>query len=499
MTASKSKGVVVGEGKYPLVALKDIAVVERPTQGRETEQLFYNPRDVDSFTPESMQALLNSVRTDGLQQPPLARAITENGKLTSLQLIAGERRFRILTKIVEEDLACYDDDAVAPKKYRADAIVLHRGRFGKVVSHKGEIVSIQLFDHQGEITDEIREVEYANVLPTVSGKKLYSSIPCKVVNDCTDEKALRLAFSENDNHKSLKTKEEIILVERLHRMGLKQGEISDLLGANETWVSQTLNFSEALPAETYQKLLDGKITRHVAVSFMGYKADDREDLHDEAVVVAEQDFIARSTKAEDDVITAEDEEEFAIMDQQTAESNDDEVAAKKAARQAKTARAKAEKAQKKLERVQDEKGVIKQSHVAKAAANINVSPKKSKMLPKDQVIDFYVEKMEAYIDGDVDDPECGKPIPSAMIKLVQRTAQAILDGERDPLTVIRSVMMEEHGWELMVESSEFDDDDNDNDDAEFAQVNDFGDEYEDCDEYAELESVGGYEDEDDFN
>jgi len=499
-TTTKSKSIkITGEGKYPSVPLDQIEIVERPAKGRETEQLFYNPRSIESFTPAEMQELLLSIRTDGLQQPPQVRALTEKGKVVAVQLIAGERRLRTLLKIVENDYPCFDEDAEAPKKYRAGAVVLHKGRFAKVVSHKTASLAIQFFLADGlTLGEEQRDVAAEEVFPTIPGSKLYHQIPCRVAYDCTDERALRLAFTENDKSQSLETREEIALVERLQRMGMKQGEIADMLGTNETWVSQTLNFQEALPKEAYKKLLDGTMTRHVAVHIMGFKPEDRQKLFEATKKAEEEDTARRLEEAQDELEQAEDEEELALAEAKKAEQNDDETTAKKARRTVRSAQTRQKKAKEKKDRVEDEKGTIKQSHVARGAAAANLSPKKAKMMPKEQIQEI-IDSLAALEDGETEDPDYGENIPADLVMAVRRTCTAILEGRHSPgLDIIRSIQIDLGRWDAV----DVEDEEEFETDAELdAELDEeFGDDFDDDDDedynpVAELDRMG-YDDED---
>src|SRR5690606_17754460 len=114
MTKSKSKkglplntsaGIAIeGSGKYPLVHLSDIQIVERPQGDKTVNKLFYNPRIEYSFDVESLNDLIHSIRVDGLQQAPIVRSIEEEGVVTKVELIAGERRIRSCLYIFENDL-----------------------------------------------------------------------------------------------------------------------------------------------------------------------------------------------------------------------------------------------------------------------------------------------------------------------------------------------------------------------------------------------------------
>lgn len=187
----KTSLVIDGEGKFLLIPIDLIELAERPDEGEESKRLFFNPRSMDSFDTAEMTRLRESIRLDGLQQPPVVRVFTKDGdkdgEILKIELIAGERRFRSMTKLFEDDEQCYDED-----------------------------------------TKQM-----------VSGRALYAKLPCKVIYNIDDQQALRIAFKENNEHKSLTIKEEVALVERLSLMGMKQDQISELLQTNVTWISQT--------------------------------------------------------------------------------------------------------------------------------------------------------------------------------------------------------------------------------------------------------------------
>jgi len=453
---------ITGSGKFPVVPVNSIEIVERPPQGEEHTKLYFNPRDISSFTPESMGQLRLSIRTDGLQSPPIVRATTEEKQVVKVELIAGERRLRSVKYIVEHDLPCFDEDCKRPQKYKVDDIVVCKGHFGKVVSHD-ELITVQILDADNKLTNEQREFAAEDVYPTVSGSELYASIPCRVYYDISDARALRLAFTENDKAKSLSTREEIALVERLGRRGLKVAEIAELLGTNETWVSQTANFRTALPEEALDKLLDGSMKRHVAVNIMGYKTSDRQKAFEFAVEAERKESAEKISAADDEATKAEDEEILALADKKKAAKAGDTKGANKAARTAASAATKAENARKKKERAEAEAGQIKTGHVQKGAAQAGLTPKKAKMLPKEEIEDRYITALEGLLDGETVDPICGEEIPADLVAMVRLTSIAIINGTLDPLTIIRQYMVEQERWTVKDEDEEGDEDDEDSD------------------------------------
>lgn len=454
---------ITGDGKFPVVPVNSIEIVERPKSGEEHLKLYFNPRDISSFTPESMSQLRLSIRSDGLQTPPIVRATTSDKQVVKVELIAGERRLRSVQYIVEHDLPCYDEDCKRPQKYKVDQVVVCKGHFAKVVSHD-EQVTVQLLDDDNNLTNEQREFSVEDVYPTVPGSVLYASIPCRVYYDISDARALRLAFAENDKAKSLSTREEIALVERLGRRGLKVAEIAEMLGTNETWVSQTANFRTALPEEALVKLLDGSMKRHVAVNIMAYKPDDRQKAFEFAVEVESKESAAKIAEAEDEAAQAEDEEILALADKKKAAKAGDTKGANKAARTASSAATKAEKARKKKERAEAEAGQIKTSHIQKGAAKAGLVPKKAKMLPKEEIEERYISALEGLLDGETVDPICGEEIPGDLVAMVRLTAIGIINGTLDPLCIIREYMIEQQRWEPNADDEDPDDEDSEDDD-----------------------------------
>lgn len=391
---------IKGDGKYPLVHILSIELPERPEEGEESTRILFNPRSMESFDSETMTNIRESIRTTGLLQNPNVRVITKNGlkdgEIEKIELIAGERRYRSMWKLFKDNSNCFDD-------------------------------------HANE---------------WVEGKKLYEYIPCKVHYNISDEAALKIAFTENNEHKSLTIKEEIALVERLTRMGHKQDKISSMLGTNVTWVSQTSNFRNELPEAAFEKLLDGKISRHVAVQILSFPADDREKLYFEAVIVEEKTRRELLEALDDEIGGAEIEVGMANEEHEEAAVAGDSDAAKAAQRKAARALKRKKEAEAKTEAVEKTAGTIKQGHIAAASQKERIAPKKAKMLGRPQVQQLWVDLVKNWMDrGDSKiDVEMKKPYPIDVLEVVHLTAKSILDGEHDPAEVIRNYLLEKGIW-----------------------------------------------------
>lgn len=434
-----------GAGKYPLVPLDSISIVERPNGGED--KLFYNPRGLSSFTPERMEQLQYSIRTDGLQQPPIVRAISSGSKVVDIELIAGERRIRSCKAIYENDLPCFDEEAEKPDHFKTGDVVLCRGRFGTVHKQQDEAVIID-FEDDFMGSGGRKQCDYADVLPTVSGHELYENIPCRVIHNCTDQRALRLAFTENDQSEPLTISEEISLVRRLEQMGLKQEDIAEMLGSNVTWVSQTSNFEEQLPKQAFEKLLNGEMARHVAVHLLSYSREDRESLFEASVAVEKEETAKKIKEFKEEKERLEDEEELFLADAKKAEKMGDDKLAKRARRKANALAVKAEKASERLSRAKSDKGTIKQGHVKKGAVAGGLQPKKAKSLDKSDIEATFIDGITEFLDGSGMCEQTGETVPEDYAAIVRRTALAIISGVRDPIHPIREYMCEMGHWEI---------------------------------------------------
>lgn len=436
---------IIGDGKYPQVELAGITVAERPAEGDESSQIFFNPRDIESFRPEEMASMKKSIRTMGLLEPPLVRIKSKNaqGLPTCVELIAGERRLRSIMQIVAEDAPCWDEDLVQPEKFEPGEIVVCRNEFGTVISHDGDTVMVEFELENGPVQQSCK---YVDVMPTTAGSKLYQYVPCKVV-ECNDERALRYAFDENEHSEPLTTREEINLVNRLTRMGHSQTRIAEILGNNVTWVSQTTNFKDELPPAAYEKLINNEMTRHCAVKLLSFAKDKRQQIFDESVKQEAESTAARIAELKAEQFSHQDAQELLLIEAADADKNGDTDKASKARRKAAAAAAKANVAIERKKRVQKESGTIKQGHIKDASASSGISPKKAKMLDREQIEEFYIKVCNKCLAEDVRDPITGDVIPSEHAGIVRRTLMAILNGQTNWVEVHREFMFDNGFWE----------------------------------------------------
>lgn len=424
-----------------LIPLDLIQIVERPAKGKEHEQLFYNSRSPQSFTPESMAALQMSIRTDELLEALVVRIVDG-----VYQLLAGERRYRAILDLCEKNLACFNPKGKLPRSLKPGTVVMYMGTFAQVDKTSKGMVNLKLLDAQDRLTGEvIEEVSRDELYPTLPARQLYKNgVPAKVIENCSDERALRINMAENGQSQPLTTSEEVEVVERLIRMELKQERIAYVLSTNITWVSQTASFRRELPPEAFQKLVQGKMARNVAVNFLSYKPEDRAKLFESTVQAEEAETAEKIRQHQLEQEQAEDEAEIL---EDAADKADDPKVANQTRKKAATAKKKAKKAKDKKDKAEADSGTLKQGHVQKGAAQASVKPKKDKMLPRGDVAEI-VEKVDELLAEKTIDPICEQKVEHHDLTLVKAVLQGVLSGERDPLAMIRTAKVSLGLWSI---------------------------------------------------
>jgi len=388
-----------GNEKYPFVPVELISIVERPEEGQESNQLFFNPREPESFDEDSMEELYNSVVEDGLQNPIIVRAITDDeGYISDIQLIAGERRFRTYLRCLKEDVDAYN-----------------------MVTGRKEAAS-----------------KHLNV------------IPCVVHLDITDSKALKLAFTENSNSKPLTVKEEISLIHRLRKGNRTQKEVADLLGSNITLVCQLERFEEELPPQAFEDLLAERITKYVAVIVLAYPAEKREAVYNKGFKEAQKEFEETLKNLDKNLEDLEQGKEVADAVQEL--SPDDEMK-KVAKKKSKNLDKQIEKTKQKKEKVAKKGVKIKSSHIERGAqvggVDGQIRRKSDRIASKKLIQSNYVEMVERWIDEEKIDPLTKEPFPIEDLQIVVLTAQAILRGDADPSKALRDYYISIDKWEML--------------------------------------------------
>ena len=398
------KSLFLGEGPYQSIKLDLIQIIERPSEGEESNQLLFNPRSLDSFDPETMSELRESIKRRGLLHPITVRTKKVRTK-TIVELIAGERRLRSIKMLVQDNEEVFDKDS--------------------------------------------RKM--------VPAKDFYSHIPCCVHHGISDEEALGLAFEENGKSKPLTIAEEIALVERLILAGYSQHDIAKITGEHSSWVSHTRNFKDYLPKEAYKTLIKGEMTRNVAVNLISYPLEDRKAVFESAKEAAQINKSEKLEKVQDEIEEADDTEKLVIRDKEIAEENGNSKEVEKAEKAIVSAQKKKEKAEVKKQKIEEKKVVITQGDLATGARNANISPKKAKQLSKNDINHLLVKPIDEWIEeGGYQTEEM--QLDSDTLMIVKATIESISEGVRNPVELIKNVSKIIEPWDdLNDEDYEYED------------------------------------------
>lgn len=466
---------------------------------RDSGQLFFNPRHSDAFSREFLSDLYNSIRIDGLLESPVVREY-EDG----YQLIAGERRYRTICNLVKDDVPCYSRSLPRPKKWNNGAVVIHHSQLACFVEYiDSQNCEIQYYDDNEKLGDFVT-VPVAELRPTAPASKVYHTLRCTVIPDCDDDWAIRIAMAENQNQMPLTMAEEIALCERLEKLGKKQQEICRLVGRDATWVCHTLNFRKQLPQEAFDCLIENKMVRNVAVQFFKYPEEFRANLLKMAESLASKEKASMCQEIQEELNELQDLEE---LHADMAVNAPDSQTAKFHAKKSKSAASASKKTRKKKEHLEESQGCIQQGHIENAAAELGLKPKTPKCLSRKDIEKFYVTGINKILknskSGKIFDPVFEEEIQPLYLAVAQGVAQGILDGDRDPLLVLRNIFMDQGVWKTVevgieeedtdseVDETNFEADDCDDDDI----YNEFDpDAYEDDDDYDNLNAILGQED-----
>lgn len=183
---------------------------------------FFNPRHIlDSskpagFSRQEMAELRESIRTQGLENPIIARWIEKEGQKV-LQLVCGERRKRCIDKLIFENVDCYDP---------------FTGTW-------------------------------------VPAKQLYEYIDCRI-NNIDNKTAYAYAFSENETSVGIGDAATVSLVKYFRDNGLSDTEILQITSKSNSWLRET-DLILTLDSNTFQSLINNEINRVSALKLVEIK------------------------------------------------------------------------------------------------------------------------------------------------------------------------------------------------------------------------------------
>lgn len=471
-----------------LILLSSIKIADR-----NNGQLFFNPRNPSAFTRDRLAELYASIRLDGLLESPIVREYGDGH-----QLLAGERRYRTICHLVEDDVYCYSKMLKRPAKWGKNTVVIYRSKFAKFLSYTDDQnCEIEFLDEEDKVTGQVAIVPIIGLRPTAPASEIYDRLSCNVIPDCDDEWAMRIAMAENHNQEPLPLADEIELCERLEKLGKKQQEICEIVGKDPTWVCHTLNFRKQLPQEAFDSLVENRMVRHVAVQFFKYPAKYRKNLLQMAKELAQEEHSVKSHQVQEELNELEDLQE---LHEDMAEHSSTPTVSKSHAKKAKHAAVASKKVQKKKQHLDKEAGHIHQGHVEGAAVKLGLRSKTPKCLSRKDIETIYVQGIDKIKSQKVVDPLFEIEIPKIYLAIVQATAQGILTEERNPLILLRNVLMDEGIWKIEPEDGLKSKTETIDTDEEYSDAEGYSDSEEDEDLCDDFEfDPDSYEDDDDYD
>jgi hypothetical protein len=434
--------------KGMLMKLKDIKFAPRPAPGEELTLGFFNPRPEEEVNnPETSEKLRYNLRIEGLIEPPAIRLWTDpadNEVPIDNCHIAGERRLRRLNEIYDQNLLCADYVNPKPESFKKGDSVVAMSRFGIVQKQEGTVVTI-IFDGK-----DVCQCEWESVVPTICGNKAFEWIEVKIYKDISDERAMRIAFAENDQGVPLSVKAEILLVERYLAMVPKktQQEVAHILNSNITFVSQRASFRKELPALAFEKLMNGDMAANVAVNILSRPKEQREAYF--AAMLAEEELTTEEVIRRHRLAMEkfEDDADLHADAAKKAAAEGDDVTAQREKKKAASAERKAKIERDRKARAEADAGKIRAGHASRAQTKTGITARKGSMLNREQIEEVFVKGLMKYITEEQVDQVTGETIPCEDAAKIRRFALAILSGNTDFVSVLREYYVSNDVWTL---------------------------------------------------
>lgn len=212
---------------------------------QDGQSLFWNARK--KLDRQAMEELRCSIRDDGLLEPLVTRKLP-NG---SIQVVCGERRLRCILALLDKRETCYD---------------LATGRH-------------------------------------FPAGRLYGTMDCKVLYNCSDKQASRLSIAENLERNELSDMEIMDYCRQLAEaktpdgsLAYSRSDICDIIKRSPGWVSQTMSLYN-LPESLQKRLSDGTLPRTVALDLLKVNLPQVELVYEEAMKIVEQDAESAKKRA----------------------------------------------------------------------------------------------------------------------------------------------------------------------------------------------------------
>lgn len=366
------------------VPLALIEITEPDFEG-DSELAFHNPRHAmdgdlkaQGFSKEEMDALRNSIRTEGLSNPPLCRVVedADDPSIIHINIVDGERRKRSLDKLVETNTSCYDP---AVDKF-------------------------------------------------VPAEELYEFVEVRLRRQ-TPIEAYRSAFSNNDRAIPIGEGATVSFVRYLRRCKCSDEEILEITGKSTSWLRDTDALID-LDDTTFQALAKDEIRRAAAIKLAQIPLQERLATLVQAVEVAQSRVDNVRQKAVLRMQQHEEEEELAEAAHVEAQltGTDTSVTEQKV----KKAKQKAEKSKKVHEKVAKHKPRVSGKDISQASGG------ELKPLTFNKIKKFWAAPIQEIIKGlGKEEDQDLENIEVEDIYFVKLICDSMEAGNQDILKILR--------------------------------------------------------------
>lgn len=253
---------------------------------------FENPRKYteqgqnDLIDSELAEVLREDIANKGLMVPMICRWVDEENKI---QLVGGERRYRALSYLIENNVLV------------KDCSQLIKGKGGN------------------------KEYAWKNA------SQVYSHVPCQIFYTENDFEALAYSYSENACRKNFNEGHEIALLLELKKYKAPEDKILCVLQKNKHWLRSTEELVKKLDPSTLNDLLEGRINLLAASKLAEIdNVEERTMIREKANQISEEKNKVRNDRDEKRIERASRQKEIASVEVKVANAQGDQEEIKEA-------------------------------------------------------------------------------------------------------------------------------------------------------------------------
>lgn len=349
---------------------------------KSEDRLFRNPRL--TFKKENLESTKKSIIELGLLSPLLVKKIPNSD---DFELIAGERRLKIIIELKRENATCMNFETTKEDK----------------------------------------------------AQNVYEFVEVKIFSPTDDSEMLKIAIAENMEHSPVPEWDYLQLALDLDNRKNEAGEktyhrekICSMFNKSQAWLSHTLSLA-TLPEPALKRFKDGSLSRTAAIQLLSAKPEKIPEVLEEAEKIVKQEAINEILKANETTDQAELEVEIAEAELKSAKKTGEVLAAKVASKNIKTGKKKVSAASSK--RKSAENRVANPAITGEAVNRVldsnpeAIKPKAKKKVRSAKQLRQQVEEIKSLLEKEGDDiveEETGQKVSRRDVNLILAVYEQIL-------------------------------------------------------------------------